>query len=73
MPKPNTIVALVVALTIGAVSPALAAPKKKLTYEEAWQHCKALLDKEMSPGTTTSSNWRMSRGGACMKKYGYSL
>jgi hypothetical protein len=72
MTKPKIIVALAVAMTIGA-SPAFAAPKKKLTYEEAWQHCKSLLDKEMSPGTTTSSNWRMSRGGACMKKYGYNL
>jgi hypothetical protein len=74
MMKPGYIVALIVAVTIGVASPALAASTaKKLTYEEAWQHCKALLDKERSPGTTTAGNWRMIRGGACMKKYGYTL
>jgi hypothetical protein len=53
---------------------AFAATKgKKLTYEQAWAHCKALLDKEKTPGTSTMSNERMVRGGACMKHYGYSL
>ncbi len=50
-----------------------AAAKKKLTYEQAWAHCKALLDKEKTPGTTTMANERMLRGGACMKHYGYRL
>lgn len=46
---------------------------KKLTYEQAWARCKALLDKEKTPGTTTMANDRMVRGGACMKHYGYNL
>jgi hypothetical protein len=58
---------------IGLVDQASAAPKKQLTYEEAWQKCKAQLDKEKVPGTTLMSNERMMRGGACMKHYGYNL
>lgn len=50
-----------------------AATGKKLTYEQAWTHCKALLDKERTPGTSTMANERMVRGGACMKHYGYNL
>jgi hypothetical protein len=46
---------------------------KKLTYEQAWAHCKGILDKEKTPGTTTMGNERMVRGGACMKHYGYNL
>ena len=49
------------------------ATTKKLTYEQAWTRCKALLDKEKTPGTTTMANDRMVRGGACMKHYGYNL
>jgi len=51
---------------------ALAANKKKLTYDEAWAYCKARLDKEKVP-TTTTSNDRWLRGGACMKHFGYTL
>jgi hypothetical protein len=64
---------------VAAMSPLLAAPTlatakgKKLTYDQAWAHCKALLDKEKTPGTTTQSNERMVRGGACMHHYGYRL
>jgi hypothetical protein len=50
-----------------------AAAKKKLTYDQAWAHCKALMDKEKTPGTTTMGNERMIRGGACMHRYGYKL
>jgi hypothetical protein len=41
-----------------------------MSYSEAWRICKAQLDKERSPGTTTS-NERFLRGGACMAKYGH--
>jgi hypothetical protein len=65
--------ALVVAMAaiVGGVGTASAA--KKLTYEQAWAHCKALMDKEKTPGTTTMGNERMVRGGACMQHYGYKL
>ncbi len=56
-----------------SLNAAPAAAKKKLTYEQAWAHCKALLDREKTPGTTTMGNERMVRGGACMKHYGYKL
>jgi hypothetical protein len=49
------------------------AAKKKLTYEQAYAKCKAILDKEGTPGTTTQSNVRHTRGAACMKKYGHKL
>ncbi|MGB6351562.1 MAG: hypothetical protein WBG10_16205 [Pseudolabrys sp.] len=52
---------------------ASAAAKKKLTYEEAYQRCKAFLDKEGTPGTSTQANVRYTRGSACMKKFGYKL
>lgn len=50
-----------------------AAVKEKLTYEQAYAKCKAILDKEGTPGTTTQSNVRHTRGAACMKKYGHKL
>ena len=49
------------------------AATKKLSYEQAYAKCKAILDKEGSPGTTTQSNVRHTRGAACMKKYGHKL
>jgi hypothetical protein len=49
------------------------AAKEKITYEEAYQRCKAFLDKEGTPGTSTQANVRYTRGSACMKKYGYKL
>jgi len=64
----------IIVLRLSFTATAFAATKgKKLTYEQAWTHCKALLDKEKTPGTSTMSNERMVRGGACMKHYGYSL
>jgi hypothetical protein len=68
------LLASVIVLGLSFDVTAFAATKgKKLTYEQAWAHCKALLDKEKTPGTSTMSNERMVRGGACMKHYGYSL
>ena len=69
----------VIALLAGALTMVLGfgdvafAAKKKLTYEQAYAKCKAILDKEGTPGTTTQANVRHTRGGACMKKYGYTL
>jgi hypothetical protein len=68
-----TLLASVVALGLSFDIACAAAKGKKLTYDQAWAHCKALLDKEKTPGTTTMGNERMVRGGACMKHYGYSL
>jgi hypothetical protein len=66
------ILAIVMGAAIGAADYASAATKK-LTYEEAWTHCKAILDREKIPNTTGASNERFVRGGACMKHYGYNL
>jgi hypothetical protein len=51
---------------------ASAATKKKLSYEQAWAHCKALLDKEKTPGDLVGHS-RTFRGRACMEKYGYKI
>ena len=69
--------ALVAVLTIamaasGIVVSASAATKKKLSYEEAWAHCKSLLDQEKTPGDL-AGQWRTFRGRACMQKYGYKI
>jgi len=67
------LLAVTVASAIGFADNASAAAKKKLTYEEAWQRCKALLDKEGAYGTGINPNVRHTRGAACMKQYGYKL
>jgi len=72
MRKFGVLIGLTAVIQIGIASPLLA-KHKKLTYEQAWAHCKALLDKEKTPGTTTMANDRMVRGGACMHHYGYRL
>jgi hypothetical protein len=73
--KQNAIVTILIvamAAASGIVANASAATKKKLSYEEAWAHCKALLDKEKTPGDL-AGNWRTYRGSACMHKYGYKI
>jgi hypothetical protein len=71
--------ALVAVLTVamaaasGIVLNASAATKKKLSYEQAWAHCKSLLDKERQPGDMSSGHHRYFRGTACMHKYGYKI
>jgi hypothetical protein len=67
---------LLAATLVGAfclADSASAATKKKLTYDEAYARCKSIMDKEGTPGTSTQSNVRYTRGAACMKKYGYRL
>lgn len=74
MPKMNVKVA--VALAAGACSMAAvsteAFAQKKVSHAQAWKLCKAALDKE-GPATTTNTNDRYLRGGACMAKFGYSF
>jgi hypothetical protein len=60
-------------LAVGIAANASAATKKKVTFEQAWKLCKAELDREKIPNTTGHANERYIRGGACMKRYGYSL
>lgn len=76
MPTGNRVIAILVtaalAVAFGLTDNASAA-KKKLTYEEAYQRCKTVLDKEGTPGTSTQANVRHTRGAACMKKYGHKL
>jgi uncharacterized protein YdaL len=68
-----TLLAVTLAGAFGFADNASAATKKKLTYEEAYARCKSILDKEGTWGTSTQANVRYTRGGACMKKYGYRL
>ena len=75
-PKNKLLVALLaitVAAAFGLADNASAAAKKKLTYEQAYAKCKALIDKAGYWGTSTQANVRYTSGAACMKKYGYRL
>jgi hypothetical protein len=67
------ILTIALAAAPGVVVNASAATKKKLSYEQAWAHCKALLDAEKQPGETSSGHHRTFRGRACMEKYGYRI
>lgn len=67
------VLAIAMAATSGFVVNASAASKKKLSYEQAWAHCKSLLDKERQPGDMSSGQHRIFRGRACMEKYGYKI
>ena len=69
----GSVLAIAMGLAIDSAHDASAASTKKLSYEEAWTHCKAVMDRETLRGTTTNSNERFVRGGACMKHYGYHL
>jgi hypothetical protein len=68
-----SIMLLASVVVLGSSFDIACAAAKKLTYDQAWAHCKAIMDKEKTPGTTTMGNERMVRGGACMKHYGYTL
>lgn len=66
------VLTIAVAAALGTVVNASAATKKKLSYEQAWAHCKALLDQEKTPGDLVG-HARTFRGSACMHKYGYKI
>ena len=68
-----TLLTATVAAAFGFADSALAASKKKLTYEEAYAKCKSIMDNAGTPGTSTQANVRHTQGAACMKKYGYKL
>jgi hypothetical protein len=73
-PKNRLLVALLTTMVAGAFGLAdNASAAKKLTYEQAYAKCKSIMDKEGTPGTSTQSNVRYTRGAACMKKYGHKL
>jgi hypothetical protein len=73
-PKNKLLVALLAGMVAGAFGLAdNASAAKKLTYEQAYAKCKSIMDKEGTPGTSTQSNVRYTRGAACMKKYGHKL
>lgn len=67
------ILSIAVMAAPGIAVDASAATKKKLSYEEAWAHCKGLLDQERQPGDQSSGSHRFFRGSACMHKYGYKI
>jgi hypothetical protein len=67
------VLTIAIAATSGIFANASAASHhKKLSYEQAWAHCKALLDQEKTPGDL-SGHSRTFRGSACMHKYGYRI
>ena len=66
------IIAISFAAPFGFADTASAA-KKKVTYDQAWQLCKAELDKSGAWGTGLSANERHTRGAGCMRKYGYRI
>ena len=75
MSKSNMLIAVcavTLAAPLGFVDTASAA-KKKVTYEQAWQKCKAELDKSGTWGTGLAANERHTRGAGCMRKYGYRI
>ena len=43
-----------------------------MTYEQAYAKCKEQVAAAYPPGTSDTSG-RASRGGACMKQFGYNL
>jgi hypothetical protein len=49
-----------------------ASAQKKVSYEEAFARCKADLDRTFPSGSQSTAG-RSSRGGACMKQFGYQL
>lgn len=74
-PKPKTVGLVLIVAIAGAfvlIGNASAATPKTLTYEQAWTYCKALLDKQRTPATTTSND-RYYRGSACMKHFGHQI
>jgi hypothetical protein len=68
-----TVLTIAMAAASGIVVNASAATKKKLSYEQAWAHCKSLLDAEKQPGDQSSGHHRYFRGSACMHHYGYKI
>lgn len=75
MSKINVKIAVVIvagACALIAVNTEASAQQRKVSLAQAWKICKAALDKE-GPATTTNTNDRFLRGGACMAKFGYSL
>lgn len=68
-----TLLATTLVGAFGFADNASAATKKKLTYDEAYARCKSIMDKEGTPGTSTQSNVRYTRGAGCMKRYGHKL
>ena len=64
---PSKVKLFVVLLAVGftassALSGYAVAATKKLSYEQAYAKCKAILDKEGTPGTMTQANVRHTRG-----------
>jgi hypothetical protein len=71
----RTAIALSIVSAFAVPSVSLAAPKQKISYEEAFKRCKSVMDKEkgsLGAGTTADAN-KSSRGAACMRKFGHKL
>jgi hypothetical protein len=68
--------ALSIAMALALPGTALAQKtQKKISYEEAFKRCKAFIDKEKGglAHSTTNEQTRMSRGAACMQKFGHKI
>lgn len=79
MPNLRTVLYLVAAVstTVVLASPGFAQQQKtkKISYEEAFRRCKAIMDKEkgsLGGGTTSDAN-KTTRGASCMKRFGHRL
>jgi hypothetical protein len=68
-------IALSVCAVIALPAASSAAPRQKISYEEAFKRCKKFLDQEKGglSGGTTSEQHKTRRGAACMKKFGHKL
>jgi hypothetical protein len=76
LPKPiGLAITLSVCAAFAMPISASAAPKKKISYEEAFKRCKAFIDKEKGglAHSTTNEQTRTARGAACMRKFGHKL
>ena len=71
--KRNVVSILMAATFIAAFAlTAGAAEHKKVSLSEAWRICKEDVDKNI-PKSADHATQRYARGGACMRKFGYSL
>jgi hypothetical protein len=66
----RVLIPLAIATLIAAGNPATAVTKGKLTYEQAWAFCKAMLDKRFS---WDQHSQRYAAGGSCMLRFGYRI
>jgi hypothetical protein len=72
----SILLAATIAMT-GAMAVAFTAPvsaaQKKVSFQQAYNQCKAEIDKTFGPATDQNSAQRSAAGEACMKRRGHTL